>query len=261
MLSTGFLMARVFYFLLIVFTLSACGGGGKPVVTSFNAVKLFSDGAGVGRATSSDGERAYFISPDIVDLVYFANFEDDSALDDDIDIQNYPLEAQVFGYDFRSGVENGITISGWYKTGSYKGADASVVFMFPPIGDQIILAGVSELKGAPTGTYSYNGIYTVHDRAYDFDEGGLVSISANFSNKTFTINASSPTTQLTGSGFLDINSGQISSTMLNFVETGVWSSKASLLGAVGGRNGSAVSGVWHTNESSPEYEGSFIGHR
>ena len=48
----------------------------------FNAVRVFSDGAGVGRATSSDREQAYFIAPDIIDLVYYAS-QGDSSIDDD----------------------------------------------------------------------------------------------------------------------------------------------------------------------------------
>ena len=51
------------------------------------------------------------------------------------------------------------------------------------------------------------------------------------------------------------------SLILNFTEIDIWPERPSILGGVGGRNTSTVTGVWHTNEDTPAYEGAIIAHR
>ena len=242
------------------FLLTACGGGGGSIVESYSVIREFGDKAGVGRAATSGGEQTYFIAPDIVDTVYYANADINNQVAPNLNIDDFPLVAQLDGYDFREGFLEGAAVTAVYKTGDVEDADSSVLYML--VDDiQLIFTSSEKLSGSPSGTYTFTGLYSAEDREYEFFEIGDVTLQANFSNGSFTINATSATTQLEGSGFLNTSSGQISSVDLNFTETDIWSEKASILGGVGGRNDTTVTGVWHTNEDTPAYEGAIIAHR
>ena len=258
-ISKDRLLVRILSILIIVFSVTGCGGGGGPIVESANALRVFSDGSGVGKATASNGNKAYFISPEIISFVYLIQQDVSNTTDSDID--DLTLISSGAKYEIRAGFEDGIEIVGFFKTGTYGNSDASVIYLGDYF-DQLTIASVSRLTGKLRGTYTYDGIYVVNDRlGYDFFEIGPSNITANFGNKTFNISAYSDNTQLNGSGFLDTSTGQISSTNLSFLRPGVSSSNATLIGAIGGSNGSGVSGVWHTNGSSPFYEGSFLAHQ
>lgn len=255
------LMLKNSLLLFFGFLLTACGGGGGgSVVESYSVIREFDDKAGVGRAASSGGEQTYFIAPDIVDTVYYANADINNQVAPNLNIDDFPLVAQLDGYDFREGFLEGAAVTAVYKTGDPEDADASVLYML--VDDiQLIFTSSEKLSGSPSGTYTFTGLYSAEDREYEFFEVGDITLEANFSNGSFTINATSETTQLEGSGFLNTSSGQISSVDLNFTETDIYSGKASILGGVGGRNATTVSGVWHSNEDTPFYEGAILAHR
>ena len=253
-------MLRNSLLLFFGFILTACGGGGGSVTESYSTIRVFGDGAGVGRATSSAGVEAYFISPEIVETIYYANANADNQVTPDLNISDYPLVGQLGGYDFREGTVDGVPMTAVYKTGEPGDADSAVMY-FLVDDTQLVFTSLNKLTGSPRGTYTFTGLYSVDDRFLDFTEIGDVILDANFSNGSFTINANSASTQLQGSGFLNTSSGQISSIDLNFTEPGVWAEKASILGSVGGRNATTVTGVWHTNEDTPAYEGAIIAHR
>lgn len=257
-------MTRPYIFICVAFFLAACGGGGQPVVESFTesftTAKIFGDRAGVARATATNGDQAYIIGPDIVELVYSANLNGDSVASD-VSLEDFALAVPGPYYETRLANFDGTEVLSISKNGNFENSDSYLFYLASPNGDHIIMAEISVLKSAPKGDFIYNGLYQVNDRFNDFVEIGDLTLYANFNNKTFGIYADSVSTELTGSGSLNVYSGHLYSGNLSFVEYGVWSAKASLYGAIGGKVASTAAGVWHTNESIPAFEGAFIGHR
>lgn len=242
--------------------LSACGGGGGELQANYSVVRAFSDGSGVGRAVGTSGDDTsilYFISPEIVAAVNSAN-SDTSTVAPDIDPQNFPLISQRAGYDFRQGFLEGASVTVVAKTGEVDDTD-NIVAYFDISGESMIMAGVDALNGKPAGTYTYVGLYSVEDSRYvDWLEVGDLTLTANFDTETFSIDASSDSTSLSGSGYVDTNSGQLSSVALTLNDSFENETRdASLLGSVGGQNAATVAAIWHTNENTPIYQGAIIG--
>lgn len=253
---------KKFVLLGCVCGLTACGGGGGEINANYSVVRAFSDGSGVGRAHGTSGDDTavlYFITPEVVAAVNSAN-TDSSTVGPDIDPQNFPLISQRSGYDFRQGFIEGASVTVVSKTGEVDDTD-NVVFYFDIEGESLIMAGVDGLTGTPTGEMTYVGLYSVEDSRYvDWLEIGDLNLTANFDTKRFSINASSDVTSLAGSGYLDTNSGQISSVDLTLSDSFENETRdASLLGSLGGQNASTVAAIWHTNENTPVYKGAIIG--
>ena len=242
--------------------LSACGGGGGEIQTSYSVVRAFSDSSGVGRGVGKSGDEEaviYFITPEVVSTVQTAN-ANNSDVGPDIDPQNFPLISQRAGYDFRQGYFEGTPVTDVAKTGQVDNAD-NIVFYFDVDGTNLIMAGVDALKGTPTGEVNYVGLYSVEDSRYEnWLQVGDLNLAANFDTKAFTIDANSDITRLSGSGYLDVSSGQISSITLSLNDSYENETReASILGNIGGNGGSTVAAIWHTNENTPIYKGAIIG--
>ena len=160
-------MLRNSLLLFFGFLLTACGGGGGSVTESYSTIRVFGDGAGVGRATSSAGVEAYFISPEIVETIYYANANADNQVTPDLNISDYPLVAQLGGYDFREGTVDGVPMTAVYKTGEPGDADSAVMY-FLVDDTQLVFTSLNKLTGSPRGTYTFTGLYSVDDRFLDF---------------------------------------------------------------------------------------------
>ena len=246
--------------------LSACGGGGGNIEASYSTIRQFSDGSGIARVTASqsnDEAVLYAITPDVVYVVRDGNQNNSSIEPADLDPQDFPLVTQLGGYDFREGVIDGITVTLVAKSGDIEDAKSAVYYFTDIIDIELIMSMSEKLTGTPSGSFTYTGLYSVADSRYpDWFQIGDLTLTADFDSKTFTINASSADTTLTGDGFLDVSSGQLSSTSLILSDEDLEElHDASLIGNLGGPNASEAAGVWHSIQDTPIYTGAFIGSR
>ena len=254
-----------YLFLGICLSLTACGGGGGgDIVPNYSAIKQFGDGSGIARGAASKGDQKavmYMFTPDVLEVVASANATG-SDPGPDFDPQDFPLVSQLAGYDFRQGNLEGANVTIVSKPINDSGVD-NVVLYFEYQGEKMIMSMSDGLVGMPEGQMTYGGLYSVEDSRYpDWFEIGDVTLIANFENRSFSIDAVSETTRLSGDGFLDVGSGQISSVDLLLNDFGMnTSSNSSILGGVGGNNASGVTGIWYSNESTPIYKGAIIGNK
>lgn len=230
---------------------SACGGATTSDSVSFQTLSVFSDGAGVARGTNGQGGELYYIAPNIVADVAASNA---SGPVDRIDINDYPVMSQSAGYNIRQGVLEGATVLVAERIGS---GSAQLIYIFDN-SFSVIAAGVqSQPRNMPTGSHTYNGIYGVGLRDGGFAELGTAAMTANFTNGTFTLSASSTDTSLSGSGFIDVSNGRISGGTLAFTDVDFGSYTATTYGSIGGANGTEAAGVWHTNDNDPDFAGAY----
>jgi len=244
----------------ILSTLSACGGGGGgggSSTLSATALTVFNDGAGVARVVRSDGVEFVYIAPNIVADVNATNNNNSVT---PVDVTQYPIVSQSNGYNLRQGTvsANGAAVNVIVaeKIGSGK---ASIAYLYDNSGDAIA-AGGGAYSSAPSGSHTYNGIYVAGGRYSAFAEIGSLSMSANFSNNTFSINGTSTNSSLTGTGFIDPANGRISSGNLTFTVSGS-SYGATTMGNLTGSGATDVSGVYYTNDTNPDYAGAYAGSR
>jgi len=249
----------VSYFLMSL--LAACGGGSTGGSTTESvtatAIKIFSDGAGVARIVADSGTNLemVMIAPSIVAEVANANtngFDSSGS----VDVTQYPIISQSNGYNLRQGTSDGSNIIVAEKIGSGK---SSIVYLWNNTQDAIA-TGSRTYTSAPVGNYTYSGLYFAGARGASFSEIGDLSLSANFTSNTFTINASGTSTSLTGAGFIDPSNGRISSAGLTFNSPSS-TYTASTIGNLSGVASTDVVGVFYTNDADPDYAGAFAGSR
>jgi hypothetical protein len=247
----------------ILFPLGACGGGGgggsSPQVTG-STVKLFEDGAGVALATNvSNNQKLLTLSPEIVDVV--SSLNSSSNVDDSVDFSNLTLSGTTATAKIYTGT---VTIEG--ITANLTGYDdnsgeAALLFLEIPLRANAVYATGTPLNGIPSGTYTYNGLHGFGRRAVGVTpEIGGFSMSANFSAGTFSYSGTTTSSTLTGSGAIDAGVGRFTSTTMS-LNAPLGSYTASLHGLLHGTNAVAVSGVYHSNDTYPDYAGAFVGAR
>lgn len=248
--------------LLII--LSACGGGGgsstpgaTPETFSGATIKVFTGeagGAGVGRIVSSEGKEMVIIAPNIVSEVANASsINPDSS----IDISLYPIASVHVGYNYRTGVKDGVNVVVAEKIGTNKG---SIVYLYDNSGDALA-TGATKPITMPTGTAAYGGIYVVGNRGSNWKEVGTSTITANFDTNTFYLSATSANTSLNGNGTIDNANGRLSSSNLAFTQAVLGNYTASTVGNVGSSTGEDITGVWYTNDTAPDFAGAYAATR
>jgi hypothetical protein len=240
---------------MLVASVAACGSSGTTPDLTFSTIKVWTDGAGVGRGESSDGSRAYFLAPDIVEVVAAANA---AGTPDTLNPEDFPLGVVYNGYQFREGVIDGANVIIAVPV-SGSGGQLSYIY---GAGFEALVSTVPELNSIPAGTFNYNGIYVAGHRPSGWKEIGTLDLDANFTNGTFTILASGDDTTLTGSGYVNSSSGQISGSSFLFNDVDYGSYTATIVGGVGGTNAEGVAGVFYTTEdNNPDFAGGFAGQR
>ena len=248
----------------MLFVLGACGGGGgsssssSPVISSF-AVKVFEDDAGVAIATVvSDNRKSLILSPVIVDVVSNLNSADSF---NNVDYSTLSLSGTTATSEIYTGA---VTLDGIganvteYRDNS---GDAKLMFLEVPSTLNLVQTQGAALNGIPSGTYTYNGVHGFGRRVVGTTiETGNFSMSANFTNKTFTYSGTTNSSTLSGSGSIDTSAGRFTSTGMT-LNAPLGNYTATLNGLLHGTNASAVSGVYHTNDTYPDYAGAFVGAR
>lgn len=238
--------------------LAACGGAETSSV-SFNVIKVFSDGAGVGRGVASTRGELVYIADNIVADVAASNSTADTS--EGLDVTTYPIISQTNGYNLRQGAEvidgTSYNIEIFEKIGSEV---ASILYIYNNSSDAIasVSAAVSSI---PSGSHTYTGLYVAGSRSTSFSETGSMSLTANFSSNTFTTNNSSASTSLTGSGYIDPSNGRLSSGVLTFTSPSSSTYSASTMGNLSGVGATELSGVFYTNDYNPDYAGAYAGSR
>lgn len=236
---------------ILALTVSGCGGS-TTGTTSFQTMTVFSDDAGVAKGTRTDGRRMYYMAPNIVTDVAVSNESGPSP--SNLDISSFPIVQREQGYNLRQGAIDGFNVIIAEKIGSDKASIASLY----DNSTNALAVSTGALTGNPTGTQTYRGLYVVGQRATNWAETGSVTLEANFDSGSFSINASSDDTTLSGSGFVEVSSGQVSASNLQFtLDSGSYS--ATTLGLIGGADGSEIVGLWYTNDSDrdPDFAGGF----
>ena len=237
--------------------LTACGGSSISEV-NFSTLAVFNDGAGVGTGTNTDGREILYMVPEVAELTRLLN----EGSDDSFDESEQPVVAQANGYNIRQGTitSNGFTTN--VLIAEKIGSDVpSISYLYDNDSD-VLITFADTLSGTPSGTFVYSGIYFAGARGNVAERGeqGDLTLTANFSNSTFSIDAQSDNTSLTGNGFIDNNTGRISSGNLTFTIPGD-SYSATTIGRFGNENAKDVSGLFYTNDSNPDFAGAFAGSR
>lgn len=238
--------------------LAACGGGSNSSA-SYTAIKVFSNGDGVGRGVASDGTKFVFITPDVGATVAEANTGSSAALNvtasDFPVVQNLATNAKLRqGAVTIEGIAANVTIV------EDVGGDASLILFDIPNFASLGMAGGSAMTGNPIGTHTYNGTMTMGPRSVGGagQQLGSFAMSANFGTQTYSFSGSTINHSLNGTGLIDTASGRFSSNNLNATTFGTGRS-ATMYGELHGNAANSVSGVFHTNESSATYSGGFVG--
>jgi hypothetical protein len=242
--------------------LSACGGGGgsTPVV-SFSTVTLFSDGAGVGLGeNTTQNTQMVFISPDIVDVVAAANQSANSGITS-IDSSSFGVSGTTATATIRSGTitSGGVT----FNVTAYEdnGGEATALLLEVPSVANLVLTSGTPFTGTPSGTFTYNGLHAIGRRGViAAPELGSFSMSANFSNNTYSYSGTTTNSSLSGSGILNTSSGRFASSSMT-LNAPLGTYTATQYGLFHGTNATSVSGVYHSNDTNPDYAGAFVGSR
>jgi hypothetical protein len=243
--------------------LAACGGSSTGSITSptasFTTLRAFSDGAGVGRGVASDGTETVFIAPDIAAVVASANQSSGTPIEN-IQFSDFAVVETLPTAVVREGT---ITVEGEVANVVIvedNGGEAGLVYVLVPgVADAVFAAG-SAFGTAPNGTFTYNGVHIIADRFFGGADVGDFTLTADFTNRTFTYNGSTVSSTLTGSGTIDTVNGRFASNSLSSNVLGD-TNTASMYGQLHGSSAQSVSGVFHTNESDPFYAGAFVGSR
>jgi hypothetical protein len=240
--------------------LAACGGGGGSGVATYSAMKVFSNGDGVGRGVANDGTKLVFIAPDLAAVITSANSATGQSV---LDVQpsDIPVVQRLSsnanlrqGAVIVEGIATNVTIV------EDDGGDASLILFDIPNLASLGMAGGSALTGNPTGSHAYNGTMSMGVRSSGGagQQLGAFSMSAHFNTETYSFVGTTQSHSLTGTGLIDIPSGRFSSNSMNATTFGT-SRGATMYGELHGNSANSVSGIFHTNESSATYSGGFVG--
>ena len=239
---------------IIALTVSGCGGGGEGNTVGINATseRIFSDGSGVGKINYDTGLVAYALTPEIVDSVAAANIDNSVEV---LDTSGFSIISQTQGYTIRRGANDGVNL---LIASNDTSGENSMVYAFNDFGNGLLVSTIPTTS-IPSGTHTYRGLYAVGDRRIGSVDVGEATVSANFTSEEFSISASSEFTSLSGNGFLETANGNLSGTNFVFVDSVDGTYSASIIGAVGTRAGSDEAvGIWHTNETNPDFGGGFV---
>lgn len=231
-----------------------------PSTTTATTLTVFSDNAGVARIVSPSGGELVYIAPDIAADVAVVNANGTAATS--IVASDYSIISQTHGYNLRQGT----TSSGGQtynvviaeKIGTNK---ASIAYIYNNYGSAIGAGDTVAFSAAPTGAFTYSGLFVAGSRSSSFAEIGTSSLTADFDRGTFSINSATNSTSLTGTGYIDSTTGRISSGTLVFNSPYGTNYTATTLGTLSGTAATEVSGVFYTNDINPDYAGAFAGSR
>ena len=244
--------------LVILFSLAGCGGSSNVNnVTNLSVSKAFSDGAGVMTGIYSDGSKIASIVPEVAAVVRTSNDNTSS----DVQASSFPIVGSYPTGSIRSGALTDGYSSVNVTVYEDSSGDALMLYAEDPGRAHMVMAAVDSYT-APTGTFSYRGLFAAGRRANSSSiETGSFTMSANFSTKTVVFNGQTPSYSLTGNAILDSDAGTFNSNTFRFEDADYYYDGTSIYGLMGGSGATATAGVFHTAGQNPTYAGGFIGQR
>ena len=244
--------------LVVLFSLAGCGGDSNVQQAHFSVTKIFADSAGVFTGTTEAGERAVGISPDVTNIVNGANNPQEESID--LNKSSFPIVNTYSQGNVRSGAISDGSFSANVTIFEDSTGAADVVYMEMPNVANIVMASV-EPYTAPTGSYSYTGLFAAAGRTVSpVIEYGTFTMAADFSANSVSFNGQTASYGLTGTAVLDTNAGTFNSNAFTFSDN-YYTYSTSVYGLMGGSDATATSGVFHTNDQSVDYSGAFVGQR
>jgi len=243
--------------------LTACGATAPTTsVVTYTTLSVFSDGGGVFRGLGNDtGKTLIGITPDVANVVASANDAASSDSPSGIDPSTFALVSSNSLGTIRQGSltvgSTAVNVTVYENIGE---TSALLYLAVPSDGSQLLALG-DELSGLPTGTFRYTGQQTLGVRTSGSSpEVGSFALDANFDSNTFIYSGVTDNTTLGGSGVIDSSSGRLASTALALT-TPIGNYTATMHGLFQGASAAGVTGVYHTNDTNPDFAGGFVGSR
>ena len=237
--------------------LSGCGAGLQTA--SYTTVSIFDDASGVFRAVNTkSGIKGGGLSPNVVNEVNAANKGTGATA---VDVSSFALLSSNSLGKIRQGTISLGSYSANVTVFQNTSESADLTLMeVPNIANFLINRG-KVLAGYPVGNYTYTGQHAAGARRVGgTPELGSFSLNANFNSGTYTYTGSTANTSLVGSGIIDKVNGGIAGNSFT-LRTQFSSYPATMYGDFHGNNAVDVSGIFHTNDSNPDYAGGFVGSR
>ena len=244
--------------------LAACGGGGSPIQSSA-PLTIMSSGEGIIRVTGSNlGEQALIYTSDAASMNAVVNDQIKNGSDPgDVNVSDFPLMGIVGGYELRKGtIADGSYVISVTAIGDPEGEGVAAIYLEDPGYVDTIMVGGSTYS-APTGlgTYSYSGVQTSNARSVIAPgDIGTFDMTLNMSSETFNYSGQSGDLNVSGNGYVDIANGRFATDSLSVTDR-FSSYTGTMHGLLNGAGATSTSGVFHTNDSRPDYSGSFLGNR
>lgn len=251
--------------------LAACGGGGGG--SSQQATEESKPNAVVLVSLSNSQGVARFTSNDSVGLIYFpqisafvsgfntADQNNDSSTIANLNPSSFPIISTTATTETRRGTltADGSTINVTALKNNLTNNAFGIYLEMPNDADGYVMAGDSVSQIPVNGAAVFSGAFTQNARSVIAPgEVGSFSLNVNYAQRTFSINASTNATSFVGSGVIDLSNGLFATSTANFSRNGV-NYPASLYGNLVGNGASSVVGVFYTNDTSPDYAGTFFG--
>lgn len=205
--------------------LAACGGGGgggTPITTEEtkrNAVLLtkLSNERGVARVTGG-GTVGFLYFPEITTVV--EGFNSDSSSDNSSGISNlnptsFPIISSTATTQTRRGTltVDDLSLNVTVVKNNLTDNAFGVYLEIPNDADAYMILGDVLTQTPTSGNGSFVGAFTQNSRSVIAPgQMGSFNLNVNYSQKTFTINASTDSASLIGNGVVDLTSGLFAST-------------------------------------------------
>ena len=247
---------------MILPLLTACGAAIPTNPVTYTSLTVFSDGGGVMRGLGTDtGATLIAITPNVASVVTSGNNSAASDTPSAIDPASFALVSSNARGDIRSGTLTvGSTVVNVDVYTDIAETAGLLKLTVPSDGNQIMAIG-NQVDGMPTGTFSYVGQHIFGVRsAGGTTEVGAFDLNANFDSSTFTYSGLTDNTTLSGSGVIDSSNGRIASNSLSLT-TPSGGYTVTMHGQFHGTNATGVSGIYHTNDTNPDFSGGFVGSR
>ena len=245
----------------VLAVLAACGGDGGGANSTLDAnastVRVFGDDSGIMRVVREDGSQGLFMISDVAEQVSLFNSNDaESDFNDTTDLSS--SGTVVGGATQLEGASTIGNLAGNITALEHPDGVARIVYLEVPNYTAIAGAAGNPVGSLPSGSFTYQGTLATGLRTQDPQlEYGTFTMDADFNAQTFDFNGQTASDTLQATGAIDVADGQFTSSNVLFVTSGTQRG-GRLYGSIHGPNGETVSGLAHSNESSPVYGAAFV---
>lgn len=236
---------------------SGCGGGGGDAFkANYSTLKVFSDGSGVAQGKGNDGSRALILIPEVTNIVTEAN-KNSGDSDLDLEMTDFPIVGSTATSTIRQGAVTAEGLTQNILIYHMDDENGMSLITIPQYGIKYFLVSGDEFTGNLSGTFSFSGDQILEGwQVGNFREIGSVTIDADFDNNVFTYNGTTESSSLIGVGVLESDTARFTDVDATLTVSGR-SYEATIHGLINGSSGKNTTGVFHTNDSTPDYVGAF----